>query len=66
MCYFADMMENIGVEKGMNTLNTLNEHLVADGRTDELLQSTRDRELQKKLMREYGIFDLDGQKKLEK
>lgn len=66
MCYFADMMENIGVEKGMNTLNTLNERLVADGRTDELLQSTRDRELQKKLMREYGIFDLDGQKKLEK
>lgn len=59
MCYFVEAMQNIGMEKCRNALNTLIERLVADGRTDELLQSTRDRELQKKLMNEYGIQELD-------
>lgn len=60
MCYFVEEMQNIGMEKCRNALNSLNERLMADGRTDELLQSTRDRELQKKLMREYGIQELDA------
>ena len=56
MCYFVEMMEN----KAMDALNTLIERLMADGRSEELLQSTQDRELQKKLMMEYGIRELDG------
>ena len=39
---------------------TLIERLMADGRNDELLQSTQDQELQKKLMIEYGIQDLES------
>lgn len=44
-----------GIESGSTRVNRLNAALIRDNRTVELFQSTQDSELQRKLMKEYGI-----------
>ena len=44
-----------GREEGREEINQLVARLIADGRTEDLLKSTQDREYQKKLMKEYQI-----------
>ena len=44
-----------GREEGREEINQLIARLIADGRTEDLLKSTQDREYQEKLMEEYQI-----------
>ena len=55
MCMLVDMLEERGMEKGIKTTNLLIQRLIADGRTDDLLRSTKNPEFQQSLMKEYGI-----------
>lgn len=55
MCMLVDMLEERGMEKGIDAINLLVKRLIADGRTDDLLRSTQNPEFQKALMQEYGI-----------
>lgn len=55
MCMLVDMLEERGMEKGIDAINLLVKRLITDGRTDDLLRSTQNPEFQKALMQEYGI-----------
>ena len=50
----------IGLEQGrsemLEKINILNQKLIMDKRNDDLLRSLKDKEFQKKLLEEYGIF----------
>ena len=50
----------IGLEQGrsemLEKINILNQKLIMDKRNDDLLRSFKDKEFQKKLLEEYGIF----------
>ena len=68
MCTIAEELENQGIQKGVRQglergmeqgilkINQLNAVLLADGRIEDLFRSTKDVELQKALMKEYGIM----------
>lgn len=49
-----------GLEQGrsemLEKINILNQKLIMDKRNDDLLRSFKDKEFQKKLLEEYGIF----------
>lgn len=44
-------------EDGMSVINALVQHLMNDGRLDDLKKSTEDKEYQEKLIKEYGLED---------
>lgn len=44
-----------GEREGTNRINQLNQRLCDNGRTDDLIRSTRDESFQKKLLKEYGL-----------
>lgn len=47
--------EQNGEQKGEDLFATLTEHMISDSRIEELLQSKNDKELRKRLYKEYGI-----------
>lgn len=51
---FEDGFES-GKENSRNRINTLNQKLLKDNRSDDLLRSTTDRDFQERLLKEYGI-----------
>ncbi len=44
-----------GLREGSQQINQLNQKLVADGRTDDLIRACSDEAFQKKLLEEYGL-----------
>lgn len=46
-----------GKEQGIDMFGKLVQHLLEEGRTDELKRATEDKEFQRKLMEEYGLGD---------
>lgn len=44
-----------GKREGLQQINQLNQKLIADGRTDDLIRACSDEEFQKKLLEEYGL-----------
>lgn len=44
-----------GLREGLQQANQLNQKLIADGRTDDLIRACSDEEFQKKLLEEYGL-----------
>ena len=67
MCVLLDMYEERGeargkelgikqgISQGISEINSLNQHLLADNRMDDMRKSMCDIEFQKKLMKEYNI-----------
>lgn len=51
---FENGFEN-GKENSRSRINTLNQKLLKDNRSDDLLRSTTDRDFQERLLKEYGI-----------
>lgn len=50
--------KEIGKEQGIDMFGKLVQHLLEEGRTDELKRATEDKEFQRKLMEEYGLGDV--------
>ena len=59
MCVLLDMYEergiNIGEERGIHEINTLNLHLLEDNRMEDMQRAMVDTDYQKELMKEYSI-----------
>ena len=59
MCEVLDYREKQGVQRGIeqerSVLNKLIEHLIKDGRIEDLKRSTKDSDFQQKLLDEYGL-----------
>ena len=52
---FSDAVEEWGFERGVDSVNDLYDHLITDGRMDDLVRATRDRDFCQQLMDEYQI-----------
>ena len=52
---FSDAVEEWGFERGVDSVNDLYDHLINDGRMDDLVRATRDRSFCQQLMDEYQI-----------
>ena len=46
-----------GIEQGLELINQLNQILLSEGKYDELQKASKDKEYQKKLLAEYGLFN---------
>lgn len=55
MCIMMDMVEERGIQKGMESINLLNIRLIQDGRFEDVKKAAKDAALQKRFMKEYGI-----------
>ena len=52
MCRATEVYVERGIEKGTDTINTLNQILIEAGRMDDLKRATSDKEYQNKLIAE--------------
>ena len=52
MCRATEVYVERGIEKGADTINTLNQILIELGRMDDLKRATSDKEYQNKLIAE--------------
>ncbi|MBQ2271491.1 MAG: hypothetical protein II335_06870, partial [Firmicutes bacterium] len=52
---FSDAVEEWGFERGVDSVNALYDHLITDGRMDDLVRATRDRDFCQLLMDECQI-----------
>ena len=52
---YADAKAKVAVNEFRDSINELNRRLIEDGRQDELIASTTDKELQDKLLAEYNL-----------
>ncbi len=59
MCELLDKYENRGREagmaQGMERMSELINHLIGDGRSDEIARTVTDKEYQNQLLAEYGL-----------
>ena len=55
MCEVLDYREKRGIERNRRVLNRLNDLLLEDGRIEDLKRSTKDIDVQQKLLDEYGL-----------
>lgn len=55
MCIMMDIVEECGIQKGMESINLLNIRLIEDGRIDDVKKAAKDTALQKMLLKEYGF-----------
>ncbi len=61
LCVMLDMIENRGVEQGMqqgiNCINQLIQYLLRDNRMEDLRLQAEDSKFQNKLLKEYGLIE---------